>query len=79
MAELKKCSFCGKATLEYIDNPYNDFSFLKCPKCGRIDDEKYVTVDERIKQGYKRYISSEEKQAYYIREHFIENNEDEDF
>ena len=42
-------------------------------------DEKYVTVQQRIEQGYFRYERAEEKQAHDIREHFIENNEDEKF
>lgn len=78
MSDLKICNSCGKATMQYLDNEKNNYAFLICPKCFNIDDsELYVTVSERIQQGYSRYERANEKRALYEHEHFIVNNEDE--
>lgn len=76
---IKKCNRCNKF-LQYLDNEFNDFTYLICPACRtRFTDEKYITVQELIDQGYIKYERAEEKKAHYIREHFILNNEDEKY
>lgn len=76
---IRKCPNCDKF-LQYLDNEKNDWTYLICPKCHKIfTDEKYVTINKRIEQGYLRYERAEELFAYEIRERFIENNEDEKF
>lgn len=76
---IKKCFKCDKF-LRYLDNEINDLTYLICPKCHNIfKDEKYITVEQRINQGYLRYERAEESFAYDLRERFIENNEDEKF
>jgi len=83
MNNLKICPKCNKAIMQYLDNEKNNLTFLICPKCCyRLTDdysELYITVAERIEQGYTRYERAEEQHAHYIREHYILNNEDEDF
>ncbi len=65
---LRTCDKCN-CHLNYLDNEYNDLSYLICPKCRNIfTDEKYITVEQRINQGYIRYERSSESQAYDMRE-----------
>ena len=72
---LRKCPDCGK-TLMYLDNEKNDLTFLICPKCRTVfDDERYVTVDQRISQGYSRYERAEESIANWFWENFIKDDE----
>lgn len=61
---LEKCPNCGR-TLQYLDNDKNDLTYLKCPNCDYMDTKKdlYVTVQERIEQGYSRYVRAEERFA----------------
>lgn len=72
---LKMCNKCHKQ-LAYLDNEKNNYCFLICPRCHSIDDsERYVTVQERIKQGYQRYERAEEAFAQSFREKFLENDD----
>ena len=72
---IRKCLECDKF-LQYIDNDKNNLAYLICPKCRKVfTDEKYITVDTRIKQGYLRYERKEESFAYWIKENFIDNDE----
>jgi len=72
---LRKCNNCN-IFLKYLDNDKNDLTFLICPKCRTVlTDEKYVTVSERIEQGYFRYVKSEESIALWYREKFIDIDE----
>lgn len=74
---IRRCQECNEP-LQYLDNTKNNYTFLICPKCHeRITDEWFVTVDERIQQGYERYERAEEKIAKDWHERYIVNNEDE--
>ena len=73
---LRKCPNCNR-TLQYLDNPNNNYAYLICPKCHHIfDDEKFVTVTQRIEQGYSEYVRADESMAYYYHELFYENDEE---
>lgn len=50
--------------LQYLDNEQNDYCYLICPKCHSIDSsDKYITVQQRIDEGYFRYERREESFA----------------
>lgn len=75
---LRKCPSCNM-TLQYTINDRNDWTYLICPKCREnFTDERYVTISERISQGYKKYDNINDNIAYDLHERFILNNEDED-
>lgn len=72
---IRKCEKCDKF-LRYLDNEKNELTFLICPKCHTLfNDEKYITIEQRIQQGYLRYERTEESFAHYIRERYIENDD----
>lgn len=72
---LKMCDKCNKF-LQYLDNEQNGYCYLICPKCHSIDSsDKYVTVQQRINEGYFRYERREESFAYHLKEKFIDNDD----
>ena len=72
---LKICYKCNNR-LQYLDNIKNNYCYLICPKCHMIDtSDEYITVQQRINEGYTRYVRMEESFAYYIKEKFIDNDD----